>query len=197
MCPNAKIPCRVCMSCQVCHKQPEKTRHVDPRFVGTLSFLDDSSLEAGYSHNFFGLIYRDYQIVVRCSQVNHNRIHCNRILWRLPYMLTIIDCFHDLLITGCLSQSKTAQPLNMVHILGVKVTHQATLHFTGPVHSCAIIFNSTASIQPCSHFAALNFSCTFLCHFSPTRYSFTLEASKIPCPRTQHRNNVPILRLKI
>ena len=37
------------------------------------------------------------------------------------------------------------------------------------------------------------------CHFCPTRYSFTPESSgtcvgKVPCPMTQHRNNVPILR---
>ena len=37
------------------------------------------------------------------------------------------------------------------------------------------------------------------CHLCPTRYSFTPESSeacegKVSCPRTQHRNNVPILR---
>ena len=37
------------------------------------------------------------------------------------------------------------------------------------------------------------------CHLCPTRYSFTPESSrayegKVPCPRTQHQNNVPILR---
>ena len=37
------------------------------------------------------------------------------------------------------------------------------------------------------------------CHLCPTRYSFTPESSeacegKVPCLRTQHRNNVPILR---
>ena len=37
------------------------------------------------------------------------------------------------------------------------------------------------------------------CHLCPTRYSFTSESSdacdgKAPCPRTQHRNKVPILR---
>ena len=36
-------------------------------------------------------------------------------------------------------------------------------------------------------------------HLCPSRYSFTPESSeacegKVPCPRTQHRNNVPILR---
>ena len=35
------------------------------------------------------------------------------------------------------------------------------------------------------------------CHLRPTRYSFTPESSeackgKVPCPRIQHRNNVPI-----
>ena len=39
------------------------------------------------------------------------------------------------------------------------------------------------------------------CHLRPTRYSFTPESSEackgeVPCPRTQHRNNVPILRGK-
>ena len=37
------------------------------------------------------------------------------------------------------------------------------------------------------------------CHLCPTRYSFTPESSeafegKVPCPKTQHRNNIPILR---
>ena len=37
------------------------------------------------------------------------------------------------------------------------------------------------------------------CHFCSTRYSFTTESSeacegKVPCPKTQHRNNIPILR---
>ena len=37
------------------------------------------------------------------------------------------------------------------------------------------------------------------CHICPTGYSYTPESSaacegKVPCPRTQHRNNVPILR---
>ena len=37
------------------------------------------------------------------------------------------------------------------------------------------------------------------CHLCPTRYSFTPESieayeGKVPCPGTQHRNNVPILR---
>ena len=37
------------------------------------------------------------------------------------------------------------------------------------------------------------------CHLCPTRYSFTPESSeacegKVPCLRTQHRNNVTILR---
>ena len=37
------------------------------------------------------------------------------------------------------------------------------------------------------------------CHLCPTRYSFTPESSeacegKVSCQRTQHRNNVPILR---
>ena len=37
------------------------------------------------------------------------------------------------------------------------------------------------------------------CHLCPTRYSFSPESceafeGEVPCPRTQHRNNVPILR---
>ena len=37
------------------------------------------------------------------------------------------------------------------------------------------------------------------CHFCPIRYSFSPESSEaflglVPCPRTQNRNNVPILR---
>ena len=36
-------------------------------------------------------------------------------------------------------------------------------------------------------------------HLCPTRYSFTPESrekcyGKVPCPKIQHRNNVPILR---
>ena len=50
----------------------------------------------------------------------------------------------------------------------------------------------------CSHFSALNLSYT-LPDLCPTRYSFSPESSEVflglvPCPRTQHRNNVPILR---
>ena len=42
-------------------------------------------------------------------------------------------------------------------------------------------------------------TCRTHCHLCPTRYSYTPESSgacegKVPCPRTQHRNNVPILR---
>ena len=37
------------------------------------------------------------------------------------------------------------------------------------------------------------------CHLCPTMYSFTPESreaceGEVPCPRTHHRNNVPILR---
>ena len=68
---------------------------------------------------------------------------------------------------------------------------------TGPVHSCTI------SIPFLEHtalaaIAALGTNRTH-CHCCPTRYSFTPESSeacagKVPCPRTQHGNNAPILR---
>ena len=47
--------------------------------------------------------------------------------------------------------------------------------------------------------SALGNSLTLSRHLCPTRYSFTPESSEacegeVSCPRTQHRNNVPILR---
>ena len=57
-------------------------------------------------------------------------------------------------------------------------------------------FNSMKSIQPCSHFGALN-PCH--CHLRPPRYSLTPESSeacggKVHFLRIKHRNNIPILR---
>ena len=67
----------------------------------------------------------------------------------------------------------------------------------GPVHSCTI---STPFLEhtALAAISALGTSRTH-CHLCPTRYSFTPELSeacegKVPYSRTQHRNNVPILR---
>ena len=68
---------------------------------------------------------------------------------------------------------------------------------TGPVYSCTILtlFLEHTALAAIS---ALGTNHTH-CHLCPTRYSFTPESSgayegKLPCPRTQHQNNVPILR---
>ena len=68
---------------------------------------------------------------------------------------------------------------------------------TGPVHSYTISTPFFRAYSTCSHFGART-SRTH-CHLCPIRYSFTPESSeawegKVSCPRTQHRNNVPILR---
>ena len=67
---------------------------------------------------------------------------------------------------------------------------------TGPVQSCTI---STPFLDhtTLAAISALGTNRTH-CHLCSTRYSFTPESSeafegKVPCPRTQHRNNVPIL----
>ena len=67
----------------------------------------------------------------------------------------------------------------------------------GPVHSCTIstLFLEHTTLAAIS---ALGTNLTH-CHLCPTKYSFTPESNgackgKVPCPRTQHRNNVPILR---
>ena len=66
----------------------------------------------------------------------------------------------------------------------------------GPVHSCAISTPRRA-YSP----AAVSAHWTYRthCHLCPTRYSFSPESSEafegeVPCPRTQHLNNVPRLR---
>ena len=71
-------------------------------------------------------------------------------------------------------------------------------HFTPGHWTCSFMyhFNSLfGAYSTCSHFGARN---THF-HLCPTRYSFTPESSeacegKVSCPRTRHRNKVPILR---
>ena len=67
---------------------------------------------------------------------------------------------------------------------------------TGPVHACATLTPRRA-YNP----VAIPAHCTYgtLRHLCPTRYSFSPESSEafdgeVPCPRIQHRNNVPRLR---
>ena len=67
---------------------------------------------------------------------------------------------------------------------------------TGPVHSCAIS-TPWRAYSP----AAVSAHWTYRthCHLCPNRYSFSPESSEafegeVPCPRTQHLNNVPRLR---
>ena len=68
---------------------------------------------------------------------------------------------------------------------------------TGPVHLCTI---STPFLEHTALAAILALGTNRAhCHRCPTRYSFTPESSevcegKVPCQRTQHRNNVLILR---
>ena len=75
-------------------------------------------------------------------------------------------------------------------------TYHPTLHLTGPVHSWAISTPRRA-YSP----AAVSAHWTYRthCHLCPTMYSFSPESSEafegeVPCPRTQHLNNVPRLR---
>ena len=70
--------------------------------------------------------------------------------------------------------------------------------------TCSFVchFNSTESIQSCSRFGALNSSYTLpSLSYQVGRYSFSPESSEafegeVPCPRTQHLNNVPRLRVE-
>ena len=79
-------------------------------------------------------------------------------------------------------------------------TYHPTLQFyplvTGPVHSCAISTPRRA-YSPAAVLAHLTYRTH--CHLCPTRYSFSPESSEafegeVPCPKTQHLNNVPRLR---
>ena len=77
----------------------------------------------------------------------------------------------------------------------VRFTHITPGHWT-----CSFMyhFNSLLEHTALAAISALGTSRTH-CHLCPTRYSFTPESSeacegKVPCLRTQHRNNVPILR---
>ena len=69
---------------------------------------------------------------------------------------------------------------------------------TGPVHSCAI--STLRRVYSPAAISAHWISRTH-CHLCPTRYSFSSKSSEafedeVPCPRTQHRNNVPRLRVE-
>ena len=81
-----------------------------------------------------------------------------------------------------------------IHVqCSVRFTHITPGHL---FHSCTISIPFW-SIQHLQH-SALGSSRTH-CYLGPTRYSFTPESSeacegKVSYPRTQHRNNVPILR---
>ena len=77
----------------------------------------------------------------------------------------------------------------------VRFTHITPGHWT-----CSFMyhFNSFLEHTALAAISALGTSRTY-CHLCPTRYSFTPESSeasegKVSCTRTQHRNNVPILR---
>ena len=77
----------------------------------------------------------------------------------------------------------------------VRFTHITPGHWT-----CSFMyhFNSHLEQTALAAISALGTNRTH-CHLCPTRYSFTPESSeacegKVPCPRTQHRNNAPILR---
>ena len=72
------------------------------------------------------------------------------------------------------------------------MAYQPTFYplLNGPSYSCAI-----STPRRANNPAAISAHC----HLCPTRYSFTPELSgacpgKVPYLRTQHRNNVPILR---
>ena len=80
-------------------------------------------------------------------------------------------------------------------------TYQPTLNFLPGHYTCYVVwhFNSTESIQSCSHFGALGVSYPL----PPLPYHiliYTWDKSseacecKVTCPWTQHRYNVPILR---
>ena len=67
---------------------------------------------------------------------------------------------------------------------------------TGPVNSCAI---STPRGAYSTAAVSAHWTYRTHCHLCPTRYSFSPESSEafegeVPCPRTQHLNNVPRLR---
>ena len=82
-------------------------------------------------------------------------------------------------------------------------TYHPTLHLTpppppvtGPVHSWAI---STPRRAYSPAAVSANWTYRTHCHLCPTRYSFSPESSEafegeVPCPGTQHLNNVPRLR---
>ena len=84
----------------------------------------------------------------------------------------------------------TSQSFNGDFFLYSAHTMLCALHTYYPGHwTCSFVYNFN------SLFGAYS-TCSHLC---PARYSFTPESSeacegKVPCLRTQHRNNVPILR---
>ena len=66
---------------------------------------------------------------------------------------------------------------------------------TGPVHLCAI-YTQLRAFSPAA--VSAHWTHRTNCHLCPTRYFCSRESSEaikgeVPCPRTQHRNNVPRL----
>ena len=80
------------------------------------------------------------------------------------------------------------------------ISNLKTYRLTPGHWSCSFVCHSssTGSIQSCSRFGALNVYRTH-CHLCPIRNLFSPDSSEafegeVPCPRTQHLNNVPRFR---
>ena len=78
----------------------------------------------------------------------------------------------------------------------MRFTHIIPGHWT-----CSFIYHLILILKLFWSITAISAPRTYRthCHLCPTRYSFTPESSeacegKVSSPRTQHRNNVPILR---
>ena len=85
---------------------------------------------------------------------------------------------------------------SLYSLISILKTYQPSSHFTPWSLShwtCSIVchFSSTESIQFCN--LSAHWACRRHCHFCPTRYSFEIFESEVPCPWTHHRNSVPIL----
>ena len=85
----------------------------------------------------------------------------------------------------------------IAHIDALHASHIFPL-ITAPVHSCPISTPFYVKHTALVAISVLETNRTH-CHLCPTRYSFTTDSSeacegKVTCPRTQHRNNVRILK---
>ena len=137
-------------------------------------------------------------------------IYVHEIFW-YNRRCSILNALHHLLITGLLYQEAHATwvdsygSYNNNNNGDFLYSAQTMLCAVHTYYPCSLDLFIHVPFQPSflehtalAAISALGTSHTH-CHLCPTRYSFTPKSSEacestVPCPRTQHRNNVPILR---